>query len=213
MQKYHMGDHVLIKGIGDRPRKRKLGPNAFSYSFGAREDKEAIVEYSYADRYGGDDEKSYSVYVKGEGSQSWQLEHTLELISKNRCDLLEQWRKDAVNEKINHCDIDWIFEHGPEIVDSLPSASILILSDSLGISNEDMYGESYYAHGDLANFIMNARKLQGFAAPYLKKSDKEGWLEFAKAFKDYATAQKFLKTLTKEQRKKSTVTKTSSRGI
>jgi hypothetical protein len=43
--------------------------------------REAIIEYSYAERYGGNDFKSYSVvFLDTGGSMSWQPENQMEFV-------------------------------------------------------------------------------------------------------------------------------------
>ena len=54
----------------------------------------AIIEYSYADRYGGDDTSSYAIYTKNDGGIAWYKEGQLTLIEKDRADLLDQWKKE-----------------------------------------------------------------------------------------------------------------------
>ena len=56
-------------------------------------DQDAIVVGSYADQYGGDDTKSYTLHLQGHGPVSWYSEHQLTLIEENRRDLLIQWRE------------------------------------------------------------------------------------------------------------------------
>ena len=83
MQKYHRGDRVKIaKDLGDTMSHFEA-------------DCEAIVLYSYKDKYGGKDYdvEDYSVYIKGVGQVSWYKEHQLTLIKKKRLDLLSKWKK------------------------------------------------------------------------------------------------------------------------
>ncbi len=79
-QKFQVGDLVRIA--------KDLG-HAMSH-FEA--DQDAIVVGSYADQFGGDDTKSYTLQLQGRGPVSWYSEHQLTLIEENRRDLLIQWR-------------------------------------------------------------------------------------------------------------------------
>ena len=70
MQKYKNGDRVKI--IKDLPLEMSHFPS----------DKEAIIEYSYKDVYGGYDDKNYSILIKNIGERAWYPEDTLILIEK-----------------------------------------------------------------------------------------------------------------------------------
>ena len=82
--KYHKGDHVKIA--------EDLGETMSHFEA----DCEAIVLYSYKDKYGGKDcdVEDYSVYIKGVGQVSWYEENQLTLIRKKRLDLLSEWKKE-----------------------------------------------------------------------------------------------------------------------
>ena len=59
-------------------------------------DCEAIVVYSYADRYGGDNIETYTVYLKGQEEVSWYYEYQLILIEHGCFNKLEEWRSEDV---------------------------------------------------------------------------------------------------------------------
>jgi hypothetical protein len=61
-------------------------------------DAEAIVEYSYAGKYGGLEDNSYSLYIKAIGRSSWYDASHLTLIESGRHDLLEAWRLELKNK-------------------------------------------------------------------------------------------------------------------
>lgn len=78
--RFHPGDFVRIaKNLG--VAARYLHTNA-----------EAIVEYSYAGKYGGNEDNSYSLFIKGVGRSSWYDANHLTLIEPNRFDLIEKWK-------------------------------------------------------------------------------------------------------------------------
>ena len=54
-------------------------------------DVEAIVEYSYAGKYGGLEDNSYCLFVRGVGKSSWYDASHLTLIESGRFDLLDDW--------------------------------------------------------------------------------------------------------------------------
>jgi hypothetical protein len=61
-------------------------------------DVEAIVEYSYAGKYGGNEDNSYSLFVKGFGKSNWYNANHLTLIESNRFDLIETWTLEMQNK-------------------------------------------------------------------------------------------------------------------
>ena len=65
-QKFHVGARVKIAD--------NLGPSMPHFPSG----KIATVLYTYAHAYGGDDVKSYCLYINGVGLVSWYFEEQLE---------------------------------------------------------------------------------------------------------------------------------------
>lgn len=61
-------------------------------------DVEAIVEYSYAGKYGGLEDNSYSLYIKEIGRSSWYDASHLTFIESGRLDLLEAWTLELKNK-------------------------------------------------------------------------------------------------------------------
>jgi len=78
--RFHPGDHVRIsKNLGAAARYLHT-------------DAEAVVEYSYAGKYGGNEDNSYSLFVRGIGKSNWYDANHLTLIESNRLDLIEIWK-------------------------------------------------------------------------------------------------------------------------
>lgn len=166
-QKFHKGDLVHVaKDLGSSMRH-----------FTA--DIDAIVIGSYRDQYGGTErnEKDYTLHLANHGQVSWYHEHQLELIEANRLDLLEQWEKEKAEEIALKSGTDWIFEHGPEVLENPHGASIEALGKDLGIDN--LWG----SRGEGYTYVINAAKVMAVAAPFLESKDKEGWLKFVGGFK------------------------------
>jgi hypothetical protein len=65
-------------------------------------DAEAIVEYSYAGKFGGNEHNSYSLYIRGIGKSAWYDAVHLTLIESGRFDLLEQWMIEIKNRSIQN---------------------------------------------------------------------------------------------------------------
>ena len=153
MQKYHKGDLVRV----------------------AKDLCDAIVMYTYKERYGGDSrqEKSYCIHIKGKGQTSWYNEQQLELIERNRLDLLQQWENEEEKEKKLHSDLDWIFANGNDVLHEASGATIGALATCLGVSN--LWG----SHGEGFVYYQNAMAILSLAKPFLESGDKTGWLAFA----------------------------------
>ncbi len=135
-------------------------------------DIDAIVIGSYNDQYGGGDTRSYTLHLKGQGQCSWYDEHQLELIERNRDDLLAAWQAEKEAEDKQKADIDWIFEHGPEVMEGAHGASIETLGRDVGITN--LWG----SHGEGFVYYENALSILAAAGPFLLKHDKAGWRDF-----------------------------------
>lgn len=168
MQKFKKGDHVRID--------KDLGKSISHF----RADCEAIVIGSYADQYGGTDTKSYTLHIKNSGQTSWYDECQLTLIEPGRVDLLDEWEAAQQSEKKLKSDLDWIFEHGPEVLESPHGASIQALADCFGLT--DLWG----SRGEGFDLWRNSRQTLLLAKPYLVNNDKKGWVnlcESAKALK------------------------------
>jgi hypothetical protein len=165
MQKYHKGDLVhVVKDLG-----------ACMSHFTS--DCDAIVMYTYKEQYGGDSqqEKSYCIHIKGKGETSWYEEHQLELIERNRLELLQQWENEEEKERKLHSDLDWIFANGNDVLHGASGATIDALGTCLGVSN--LWG----SHGEGFVYYQNATAILSLAKPFLESGDKTGWLAFAKS--------------------------------
>lgn len=159
-QKFHHGDLVHVA--------KDLGEWMAHFD----NDIDAIVLYTYKEQCGGSDEKSYGLYLKGRGECSWYYEWQLELVEKNRQDLLAQWRAERDAENRQKSDLDWIFEHGPEVLERPHGASVQALANGVGVTN--LWG----SHGEGLAYYENSARVLTLAQPFLKAKDKHGWLLF-----------------------------------
>ena len=165
MQKFSMGDLVQID--------KDLG--ACSSHFTA--DCPAIVIGSYADQFGGDDTKSYTIYTENAGQASWYEEHQLTLIKRDQTALLRQWKEAAKQKKEQESDMDWIFEQGPLVLKGASEATLQTLATSMG------YGNLWGSRGEGVTYYSNAMFILRVAKPFLEKHDKAGWEDFSKKSK------------------------------
>ena len=64
-------------------------------------DAEAVVEYSYAGKYGGNEDNSYALFIRGIGRSSWYDANHLTLIESGRSDLIEEWKVEMQNKSLH----------------------------------------------------------------------------------------------------------------
>lgn len=160
MQKFQKGDLVMIaKDLGGLMKRFTAG-------------REAIVIGSYADQFGGDDTKKYTLHLKGRGEVSWYEEYQLTLLESGRLDKLKQWEDEKEAERKQKSDLDWIFSHGQEVLEHPHGASIQALANCFGLTN--LWG----SRGEGFVYYENTMLTLAAAEDYLKAGDKEGWLEF-----------------------------------
>lgn len=165
-QRFNKGDYVRIaKDLGH-------GMDHFIA------DCDAIVIGSYADKYGGNDTKSYTLHIKGHNQHSWYHEHQLELIEHDRLDLLEEWKHEEQLEEEMKGDLNWIFSHGNEVLESPHGATISTLAKCFGLDN--LWG----SRGEGITYYLNARQTLELATPFLKDGDKDGWLVLCEQIKE-----------------------------
>jgi len=167
MQKFQRGDLVKIVD--------KLPEYMSHFISGA----DAIVMYSYADKYGGTDAPEYCLLIKNKGQCSWYDEENLILIEKGRTDLIDVWKAEIEARIAEQSDLDWIFEHSEELLNkSFPGASIAALGKCLGMDN--LWGEQ----GEGYIWYQNAIRIGELVKPFLVEKDKEGWLRYCKRIRE-----------------------------
>jgi hypothetical protein len=142
-------------------------------------DCEAIVIGSYADQYGGDNHNSYTLYLKGGGKTSWYDGEQLTLIEANQTSKLKAWEEEVEAERKQKSDLDWIFSHGDEVLMGPHGATVQALANCFGLTN--LWGD----RGEGITYSYNTAYTMALAEPYLKNSDKAGWLEACEKFNNH----------------------------
>lgn len=141
--------------------------------------RKAIIEYSYAEKYGGNDVDSYSIIFLDDGnSLAWEQTSKLKFIEDGGEHLFEEAEKNRNNIEKRDTDIKYILSK----LDSgnLSSTSILFLFNLLGFESSFLRNGEFYALYDDWNqlypvFILlkNAKTidvvLQFFTEEALKK--------------------------------------------
>lgn len=157
-QKFHKGDLVhIVADLGDSMRHFEA-------------DKDAIIVGSYKDRYGGSNVDSYTVCFQDTGQCSWYHTHQLELLEAGRVDLLKKWEDDLEASRKILSNLDWIFDHGQDVVKEPKGASVQALFSAIG------GGSLWGRNGEGINYFENSAKTMFLAEPYLVAGDKAGWL-------------------------------------
>lgn len=168
MQEFKKGDHVKIAenySSGSMWEKGEWKP-----TLNDRAGKEGIVIASYSDQFGTPGTGgAYTIYIKGQGEVSWFPSSVLTLIEVDRLDKLKEWENTAEAERKEKSELDWIFEHGKEVILHPHGASIAALGECFGLTNIWGSGEGFI-------YYENAMLILNFATPFLEKGDKTGWL-------------------------------------
>lgn len=163
MQKFNKGDHIQVA--------KDLGSCMSHF----QNDCEAIVMYTYNEKYGGGDIDSYCIHIKGHGQVSWYHEGQLKLIQADRLNLLEQWEDEAKQEADMKSGLDWIFENGKDVLESAHGATVSALAKCFGLTN--LWG----SNGEGITYHTNSMLTMQFAKPFLEAGDKDGWLDLCKS--------------------------------
>ena len=103
--------------------------------------RKAIIEYSYAEKYGGNDVDSYSIIWQDTGSSlAWKSTNELELIDEGGEHLFDEAKKNRERISEQNTDINYIVSKLDE--SGLSSESILFLFDMLG------HNTSFHRNGE-----------------------------------------------------------------
>jgi hypothetical protein len=160
-QKFHAGDWVRVAD--------DLGSMYEYFTSGC----DAIIVASYADRFGGDNDGSYTIDIEKRGEVSWYREEHLTLIEHGRDDLRLKWEAARDEQAARDADLDWIFSHGEDVIRSARGATVAALGKILGIDN--LWG----SRGEGMTYYMNAISILGVAEPYLRSGDRAGFESLA----------------------------------
>jgi len=115
-------------------------------------DKDVIIVGSYAEQYGGNNTKSYTVMFPDTGEEcSWYEEHQLTLIDEGGEHLFEEAKKNRERISEQNTDINYIVSKLDE--GSLSSESILLLFDMLG------HNTSFHRNGEFFALFLDWQQL------------------------------------------------------
>lgn len=153
-QKFKRGNLVHIA--------KDLGPAMSHFE----NDKNAIILYSYADKYQGDNTKSYAVMCPERGNTTaWYHEHQLTLIDEGGEHLIKEANKNRERISKQNTDINYIVQRLGNY--ELSSESILFLFKMIGHDTSfHKNGEFYTLYSDWSQFqpifihIKNSKTLE-----------------------------------------------------
>ena len=159
-QKFHHGDLVRILKNTNESRAHFTS------------DCRAIVLYSDIERHCGSRENpvQYGIYLENKGECAWYRECHMKLIAAKQYDLLEAWKADEGVQQALHSDLDWIFDHGKEVLKEAHGATVAALAACFGLTN--LWGSG----GEGFTYYVNAMNTLERARPFLEANDKDGWL-------------------------------------
>lgn len=155
-QKFHKWDLVQVAN--------DLGPMMSHFTGDCRA---IVIEVSDGD---------YGLFLEGEGECWWYEEDQLILIKKKQEALLEKWKKAEEDEAELQGNLDWIFEHGEDVIANGYPYSVEALAVTLGCDN--LWGDK----GEGFTYYQNARGVLDLALPFLETGDQGSWLSFASAY-------------------------------
>lgn len=113
----------------------------------------------------------YKITYRSGGSLAWVSSSQLDFVSSGSKEILEQWKSEVRSEVRRYADIDFIFEHGKEIVKSPHGVTIQALSTALGL------GSLWPPNGEGFVYFERCQMVFSLAKPFLEAGDKGGFLK------------------------------------
>ncbi len=99
-------------------------------------DQDAIVIYSYRDKYGGSNTKDYSILLCQSGeTTAWYSEHQLSFIKHVGDDGIKAVTSDKEKREAQQTSLEWIVKEWPSIHDNIPRSTMEHLMRLVGITN------------------------------------------------------------------------------
>jgi len=151
-QKFYMGDHVKI-----------LEPNLE----GGPTDEEAMVREASSGQTGW----RYALFVRYHGKSAWYDEEGLSLIGDGDGANLREWATEIRVHDDRVGDLDWIFQHGKEVLKEAEGATIATLAKCVKYPG-DLWG----SQGEGIAYWFNSMKVLKIAEPFLRTGDQKGFL-------------------------------------
>lgn len=161
--------------IGDLVEVRQ----GFHHNNDERIGKLAVIEYTYASEYGGDNHDSLGLCFEDGRTSSWWNASKLKFIDRDKLNLTEKWKGEAKVRDDKVSDLDYIFNNLDEIVEKKYTASLQSVFTFLGggslwgVSGEGfIFYENCYKTFLLLNMFNNSSE----------EKDKESFLNFCQEY-------------------------------
>ena len=165
MQKFKRGDVVHITA--------NLGQSMSHFV----NDKDVVIEYSYAEKYGGGNIKSYSVMFLDTGNTcAWYEEHQLTFLYHGGEELIAKITKERKERISVESDLNWIVDNWKKMSGKVPTATMTKLMSLIGIT------EPWGKHGEGIDWYDNARYTFQCFDPVLQTGDIEKVKQFVAGF-------------------------------
>ncbi len=146
-------------------------------------DKDVVIMGSYADQFGGENTKNYTVLFCEDGNEcSWYKEYQLIFLRHGGEELITKIKKDReVKERVER-DLGWIVDNWKEIREKgVPGASLNTLMSLIGITNPwgnhgegiDLYNHQSYTMKCLDPVLLTGdiEKVKQFIAKFPKVNE------------------------------------------
>ena len=94
--------------------------------------KIAIIDYTYASKYGGDNHSSFGLVFEDGDSSAWWYPHKLKLIQHNCTHIANSWKFEREKGDSLHSNLDYIFSNLEMVISEKLSASLQAVFSFIG---------------------------------------------------------------------------------
>lgn len=131
--------------------------------------QEVCILSSYRDQFGGDNVNDYTVMFLDGSICSWYPESLLTFV-RHDPELVKTIKAQRAEYEARVSQLDWIFEHGEEVLKDRPFAALQALA------NVHNLGSLWGSRGEGIDLDRNIAILLDAAESFLLAGDKDGWL-------------------------------------
>lgn len=185
-QLLHRGDRVRVA--------EDLGPYMQHFS---GKGEEAVIEYSYHDRYGGaNSHHKYCLLFLDGSSSAWYYETQLTPLGENIGELgISEIKNRRRERECEQGSIDWIISNWPNIKEAPPHATLQALANLIG------FGDLWGSRGEGIDLAINSLTIHRLFEAVLESGNKETILLFVAKIKQKIRDEKSNSHPTKEEEK------------
>jgi hypothetical protein len=132
---------------------------------------QAIILYSYAEKYGSGNVHDYCLLFESGGSSAWYCEHQLTYID-HKPELMEQWLKGGEQKRAQRSDIKWIHANWSTVKEKAAPVSMLACMNLIGWDTSfNRNGEYFILYDDwklllpMVDRLMTANVVEDLKGP------------------------------------------------